>query len=265
MRKYIEVAKVLFRAQLVYRFDVAMTAVATMSRIVCAWILWGAIFNGRNEVAGFDFQSMLSYYVVISLLGSIDLSYGVIEEVSARIRGGTFSRFMTIPANPLRYFIAQTLGAASYYALFGGAAAILCTLLLGINLVPAQGPGAVLCAVVMIPIGLVFMICYQYTMGLLALKFGDVGIIRHIQGEILAFAMGTIVPLALLPTWAVRALGFLPFPHVQATPVLLLMGRMSAAQGIGPLLILCLWTLAMMMIAGATYERLRVRYDGVGI
>ena len=265
MMKYIEIAKVLFKAQLVYRFDVALTAVATAFRIIFAVILWGAIFESRTEVAGCTYQAMLSYYVVTSLLRSFDLTESLFAEVSDRIRNGTFTRFMTIPTNPLSYFTAQTAGAALFHALFGVIAVILSLFVFGINLTPVQSPMAALCAVVMVILGQVFMTSYQYAMGLLAFRFGDVGVLRHVQGALLEFATGGIVPLTLLPLWAISALEFLPFPHALYTPAMLLTGQMSAVNATGPLLILAAWTALMILIANTAYNRARVRYDGVGV
>ena len=265
MKKYIEIAKVLFRAQLVYRFDVALTAVGTAFRIIFAVILWGAVYEGRTDVAGFSYQAMLSYYIVTSLLRSFDLTDGVLSEVSDRIRNGTFTRFMTIPSNPLSYFMAQTLGAAAFHALFGLAAVVLSMIVFGINLTPVQSPAAILCAVIMVALGQMFMMGYQFTLGLLAFKLGDIGLLRHVQGALLEFATGGIVPLIMLPLWAQGALGFLPFPHALYTPAMLLTGQIGAAQAAGPMLILSAWTIAMILIANSTYNRLRVQYDGVGV
>lgn len=99
MKKYLEVAKILFKAQIVYRFDVAMTALATIGAVLFAWILWGAAFSGREAIGGYTFQTMLSYYVVSSFISSFEKSNGICFEVSERIRGGTFSKYMAIPAN----------------------------------------------------------------------------------------------------------------------------------------------------------------------
>ncbi|NLC43534.1 MAG: ABC transporter permease, partial [Clostridiales bacterium] len=61
MKQYIETAKILFKSQMVYRFDVIMTALATVGRIVFAYIVWSVIFNDKEIIGGFTFQSMLSY------------------------------------------------------------------------------------------------------------------------------------------------------------------------------------------------------------
>lgn len=127
MKKYLEVAKILFKAQIVYRFDVAMTALATIGAVLFAWILWGAAFSGREAIGGYTFQTMLSYYVVSSFISSFEKSNGICFEVSERIRGGTFSKYMAIPANPQLHFLSQSLGASAYYAMFSVISAVFCT------------------------------------------------------------------------------------------------------------------------------------------
>ena len=118
MKKYLEIAKIHFKAQIAYRFDVAMTMVFTISKILFAYILWGAVFGQNETVAGFTFPMMFSYYIISSFLYQIEMSSGVSGEVSARIRDGSFSKYMVIPVNTQGYFIVQTLGAMMFYLLF---------------------------------------------------------------------------------------------------------------------------------------------------
>lgn len=77
MRKYLAVTSTLFKAQLVYRFEVAMTAVSSVGTVLFAWVLWGAAFSERTAIGGFTYQDMLSYYVISSFIVSIDKSNNV--------------------------------------------------------------------------------------------------------------------------------------------------------------------------------------------
>lgn len=265
MKKYLEIAKVLFRAQLVYRFDVMMTALGMAARVLFAFILWGAVFTERETVGNFTYEAMLSYYLVSSFLASVEKSGGVSGEVSQRIRGGTFSKYMVIPDNPMAHFLAQTLGSAGYYAVFSALTALFCALAFGIAPTFSRDLAALACAALMVPVGLVFMVCYQYFIGLLAFKFQDIGFFWHVQGAILQFATGGIVPLSLLPEPAVMVFRFLPFTYVTYAPAMLLTGQMQAAEGLFGLAVLSAWTVGMVFIGQYSYQRLRVRYDGVGI
>ncbi|MDR2784610.1 MAG: ABC-2 family transporter protein [Treponema sp.] len=267
MKKYLETAKLLFKVQIVYRFDVALTGLAAAGRIVFAWIVWGAVFSGRERVGDFSLESMLSYYVVSSFLASLEIAQGVSGEVSARILNGTFSKYMVLPVNIQGYVMSQNFGAAAFYALFGFLGAAVCTLVFRIDLIITTDPVRILSAVIIIFLGLSFMVSWHYFIGLLAFKFQDMGFFLHVQGNILAFLTGTMVPLSLLPRSVALVLEYLPFYYVTYYPAMLLTGGagFSASELLRGLGITAFWTAVMAAVAELCYHRLRGRYDGVGI
>jgi len=265
MKKYLAVAKILFKAQIVYRFEVAMTALAAIGTVLFAWILWGAAFNGREFIGGYTFQSMLSYYIVSSFISSFDKSNGVSFEVSERIRGGTFSKYMTIPVNPQLHFLSQNLGISAYYALFSVLSAVFCALVFGVKLSISTDPIAIMCSFALMLIGAAFMVCFRFFIGILTFKFQDIGFFIHVQMGLISFLTGSVVPLALLPEGLLRTLNFLPFIHVIYTPVALITGQTDAARGLLGLLILSGWMAVMLVINQKVYNRLRVKFDGVGV
>ena len=265
MIKYIAVAKIQFKAQLAYRFDVIMTALGTIWRVIFAWILWGAIFTGRDMVGDFTFQAMLSYYVISSFFTATDMSGGVAGEVSSRIREGSFSKFMVIPSNPQLHFLSQTLGASGYYGLFIALAAAVSVLIFRISLIITLDPAKILLAITIFILGTVFMSSYQFFVGIWAFKFQDINFLLYTFPNIVSFFKGEFVPLSLLPDVFVFALRFFPFTHVAYTPTMLLTGMMDLSEGLIGLAVLCVWTLGMMAASQLTYKRLRTKYEGVGI
>ena len=265
LQKYLEVFRISFKMQITWRFDVAMTMVATICRILAGWILWQAIFSSRSMVKGFSFQAMLSYYILSSILASIDFSYQISGEVSDLIRGGRFSGHMVTPMNPLAFFASMTAGVSAFHLGFSLLSALICIVAFRINVAIANDLGCVFLGIAMVPIGLAFMACYHYLIGVLTFKFLEIGWFMHVQGSIIAFATGSLVPLSLLPDSAVLVLRFFPFTHVVYTPVMLLCGRMGIQEGLFSLGLMAAWTLAMLAIAQYAYSHLRVKYDGVGI
>ena len=265
MRKYLEVFRLSFKMQIVWRFDVAMTMVATITRIVAAWILWQAIFAGKEQVGGFGLEAMLSYYVVCSIVSSIDFSRHISGEASWLIREGRFSGHMVAPMNPLGFFSSMVAGQSAFHLGFSLVAAGLCAAAFGMHITLAADITRIVLAIAMIPLGLAFMAGYQFFVGTLTFKFVDIDFFLHVQESIIAFATGAMIPLALLPQTALSVLQFLPFAHVVYTPSMLLTGQMSAREGLFGLAVIAAWTAAMLLVAQRTYGRLRVKYDGVGI
>ena len=265
MKKYMAVAIMLFKAQMAYRFDVMMTAASTVWRVAFAWILWGAIFTGRDDVGGFTFQAMLSYYVVNSFLTTMDMSGGVSMEVSDRIRGGTFSKFMVIPSNPQFHFLSQTLGVSAYYGLFAVLAAAVSALVFRVDLVFTADPSRIFLAIAIFLLGIVCMNSCQFFVGLWAFRFQDIRFLLFTFPTVVQFFRGEFVPLSLLPDAFAYVLRYLPFTHITYTPTMLLTGRMDLAEGLRGLAVLGVWTVGMMIVSQLTYNRLRIKYAGVGV
>jgi len=265
MKKYFAVLKIIFKAQLVYRFDVIMTALGTMWRVALAWILWGAIFEGRAEVGGFSRQAMLTYYVLSSFMAATDMSGGVSGEVSARIREGTFTKYMVIPSNPLTHFTAQSFGAFGYYALFAALAAAVSARIFDVRFAMTGDLMTITLAIIMFLLGMVFMNCYQFFVGLWAFKFHDIGFMLHVLMGSIAFLKGEYVPLSLMPEAIVKALRYLPFTHVSYSPIMLLTGNTGIKDGLASLAVLFIWVCIMAAVSQLTYGKLRVKYEGVGI
>jgi len=254
-----------YKMQITWRFDVAMTMLSTAGQIIAAWIIWQVIFTQNTTVKGFGLGSMLSYYLISSILTSIDFTNQISGEVSDLIRNGRFSGRMVTPMNPLFFFCSMTAGKSVFHLGFCVLSAIVCAVLFQMNIALTPDPAQIIIALALIVIGLVFMACYHYTIGVLAFKFLEIGFFLHVQGSIIAFATGSFVPLSLLPENALYILRFLPFTHVVFTPAMLLCGLADAAEGLFSLAVISTWALIMFAISQYSYRHLRVKYDGVGI
>jgi len=265
VNNYWAVVKHCFRIRIVYRYEVLMNLLEIIGRVLFAWLLWSAVFAGHETVGGFTLPAMLLYYLLSSFLSALDISGGVSGEISSRIRDGTFSRFMVIPTNTQLHFIAQNMGTSAFYALFAGLIAALCAICIRVDLLFTTSIAAVVCALVIIPLGLIFMVCFHFFIGTLTFKFQDIDFFLRVQGVILEFITGGVVPLILLPEGVISAMRFIPFIHVVYTPVMLLMGRLSLEDGLLGLTVLTGWTVIMAAVSQIMFKRLRTRYDGVGI
>jgi len=264
MKKYCEVFRLSFKMQIVWRFDVAMTSVATIARILAAWILWGAVFTSRETVGSFSFNAMLSYYIISSFLSSLNMSNQISGEVSYIIRNGGFSKHMVTPMNPQGFFGFMVLGEAAFHLFFSLAAAILCAFLFRINLTLINNPLLIAYAMAIFSLGLLFMISFEYFLGILAFKFLNVDGFLHIKGNLISFATGMIVPLAILPKPVVSVMRFLPFYYVTYQPAMILAGQ-SIPDPRVDLIVIVIWAIGFLILTQIIYRHLRIKYDGVGI
>lgn len=264
MRKYMEIASVHFRAQLIWRADTVFQMLFTVTRIIFAFVLWGAVFEGKETISGFTFDSMLSYYVVSSFLAQIELSGGISGEISARIRNGTFSGYMVLPMNMEGYFLAMEAGVAAFNVLFDLFAAGIWVVLFGIHFVFTADAGTIVCAALMVFLGLLFMVQLNFYLGLLTLRFEEISTFLMIKDNLVSLVTGTIIPLVLLPEGLTAFMRFFPFYYVTYLPSMLLTGR-NGEEAVRGVFLMAGWCIFMELVNRRTYQTYRLKYDGVGI
>jgi ABC-2 type transport system permease protein len=264
MRKYIETAKVLFKAQLVYRFDILLSMIFTISKILLAHVLWGAIFEKQDMVSGFTYSSMLSYYIINSFITQLDQSAGTGGQIAAEIRSGRFSKYIVKPMSIFGYFTAQTAGVSAFLLSFNLLAALAWIFLFRVDFDITGEIVPILSALVLILLGLLFMMQMNYYIGILAFKFLDTSVFSMIKDNVVQFVTGSLIPLALLPAGIVDAMRLLPFYYVSYLPSMLLIGR-NENETLTGMIVLVIWNAAFGLLNAATYKKLKMKYDGVGI
>lgn len=264
IRRYYEVAKINFKVQLIWRFDVVVNMMFTIIKILFAYILWKAVFGENEIVSGFTFNSMLSYYIISSFLSGIDMSKSTSEEICNRVKLGTFSKYMIIPINVQNYFIAKNFGMTCFYFVFNMISAFVWIFIFKLDFAFTSNPVQIFISILMIFLGLVFMMQLHFFIGILSFKFLEIGFFRMIIENISEFVTGTMIPLILLPEVVVSVMKIFPFYYTAYLPSMLLIDRNSseATQG---LIIIALWVLFFFIVNKIIYKRMRTLFDGAGI
>jgi len=264
MKKYYEAAKIMFKTQLVYRFDVITGVVFSVFKIFLATVLWGAVFEKKGIVSGFTFHTMLTYYLITSFISQLDQSAAVGWQVSSDIRNGRFSKYMIRPIGIFRYFASQSAGSTAFLLFFNIFAAGVWIFLFQIDFTIISDLNLILAACIMIILGLLFMVQLHYFIGILAFKILDVTALMMMKENIVQFLTGALIPLALLPRAWVHAMTYFPFYYISYLPTMLLLGR-NSGECVSGIMILVLWNIAFGIINTFTYKHLKSIYDGVGI
>ncbi|MCC0782504.1 ABC-2 family transporter protein [Clostridioides sp. ES-S-0108-01] len=264
IRKYYEIAKINFKLQLIWRFDVAVNMMFTIVKILFAYILWKAIFGENNLISGFTFNSMLSYYIISSFLSGIDMSRSTSEEICNRVKIGTFSKYMIIPIDIQNYFFSKNFGMTFFYLAFNMLSAFVWIFIFRIDFAFTSNPVQILISILMIVLGLIFMMQLHFFIGILSFKFIEISFFRMIVDNMTEFVTGTMIPLVLLPETVVTIMKLFPFYYTTYLPSMLLIGR-NSNEAIQGLIIIALWVISFFIINKIIYKRMRVLFDGVGI
>lgn len=264
MGKYIETIKVQFKTQLAFRFDVFTSIIFTVSKILLASVLWGNVFGHQTIVAGFTLNAMLSYYIISSFLTQLDQSTTTGLQISLDIKNGTYSKYMVRPINTFGYFSASTVGVSLFLLLFNLAAAALWVFLFRIDFVMTKDVVLILWALLLIILGLIFMMQLNFFIGILAFKYQDTSLFMMIKDSIVQFVTGSLIPLVLLPTAVIKVMSFFPFYYISYLPAMLFLGR-NQGEAVMGVIMLGVWNIILAVLNWCTYNRLKNKYEGVGI
>lgn len=264
MRKYLQVTSVYLRSELVWRTDTFMTMVFSITKIIFAYLLWGAIFSGKSQIGGFTLQGMLSYYIISSFLAQLDKSAKVSLELNTSIRNGTFSKYMVMPIRLQTYFLSMELGSIIFYLGFDLVSTLVWIVVFRIQFVFTSDPIMIAAAVLMIVIGLYFMLQLNIYLGILSLRYQEIGTFLMIKNNLIALVTGGIVPLILFPQSVLRVFQYLPFYYVTYLPSMLLTGNCESEVYRG-ILIIAIWAIIFRVLNEFVYQKYRIQFDGAGI
>lgn len=264
MKKYIETAKVTFKSQIVYRFDVMISIVLSILRIVLAFVMWSVLFKGKNYIAGFTFNMMITYYIAVSFFSKLDKSDSIVWQLSSEIREGQFSKYLVKPVNPLAYFICQSLSKTAFILIIDAVVTSIFGIVFNKYIAISLNMEALLCALLISFLGLMFLVLMNYFIGILSFKFVDIGALNMIKNTVFELVTGTFIPLILFPAWIQNGMKLLPFYYVYYYPAMLVIkGKMEML----PLAfaVLITWNLLLLGVISRTYRTLRKKYEGVGV
>lgn len=264
MKKYFEIGKITFKAELAYRFDVIMGILLAVCRIILSFILWSALFKGKDTIGGFSFNMMITYYIVSSFFSKLDMSESIVNQLSYEIRTGKFSKYLIQPVKPLGYFISVTCAKTIFIFCISSAVTIVLAFVFRKYLSFNSRMSMILTAFFINILGLIFLMLLNYFIGILSFKFYDIGAFNMIKNNIFEFITGTFIPLSLFPIWVESNMKLFPFYYIYYYPSTMIVTG-DNGNVLSAITVLLSWNLFMAAAIKITYKVLRKKYEGVGI
>lgn len=263
---YAAVARTALADQMAWKGDVLFGTAMGAVRIALAVLLMTAVFNGRAEIGGMSLPLVTSYYLIAVFLFQIDQSSALADELVAEIRGGQLGKYLARPVDLLEWFLAVSAGRSVFRLTATVCAASLSALVVGpifgLRLASVSALG-VLAAVPLAVLGLLCRALANFMTATLAFKFQEVGSFNIAKNCVEELLSGSLLPLALFPSWARGALGWTPFPYFASAPADLVLGLGTEFYA-RDLAVLSGWTLALYLAARGVYAALSVRYEELG-
>lgn len=264
MKKYLEIAKITWKSMMAYRYDVFAGALFSICKIVLAYLMWSIIFKSREQVGGYDFSAMMTYYIIASLFGRLDQSNGLNWQFSGEIRNGQFGKYIVRPMKPVLYFMACSYSKSIYVFGVNFVAAAAWALIFSGQFRMSGNISNMCLAVLIFLLGLNFMILFNCFLSILSFKFINIDSLNIMKGNFIEFVSGALVPLTVFPAMVTKVFSLLPFYYTVYYPAALFIGK-NAEKPITALFVMLLWNIAMMITVGLYYRKAVRKFEGVGI
>ena len=264
MKKYIEIMKMSWKEILAYRFEVFGQAVVSFFRVLLAFVLWKAIFGIRTEVSGYSFSMMLTYYILVTLLISLEKSNEVSHMLSHEIRNGQYTKYITKPVSSMGNYFSLIFPRVSYVFVFNFLSTIVWIIIFKGYFVLPQNIGICILALIIFLMGLIFLALLNYFFMILSFWIKDVTVFFMLKNHLIEFTAGALIPLSLLPSGIVFMFKYLPFYYIYYYPISLYLNE--ATKNISTaILVLGLWSALLFIVNIILYDVAKKAYDGVGI
>jgi len=230
MRKFWAYFKVSMSDAFVYRATGIIWLLNDLGPALVMIIFWLAAFQGKNSIAGYDFNSMAFYYFGVMAINSLVTTHPHYF-LSEEIRSGAFSNYLVKPIKLAVYKFSSAFAWRSIRVLFFIPAIFIFWNLMSIKL-PSLNLSFITLFIFFISLILSLLITFfiKMILGLTTIWFTEPGWL-FISFEIISsFFSGELIPLDLFPSSVIAVNNFLPFKYMIYFPLTLILNRVTLIQ-----------------------------------
>jgi ABC-2 type transport system permease protein len=258
---YLTVMRTAVAEQFQYRAANYAYAIGMVAEPVIYLVVWSTVAEAQGgQVGGFTAGEFAAYYIVWTLVRTMNIvftPYGWEE----RIRQGELSPMLLRPLHPIHYDIA-------YFAGWKVVAIVLwlpIAAVLSLAFHPQMEVTAVEAAVFVVAIWGAYLIrtMLLWLLGMVSFWTTRVSALYELYFTAELLLSGRLVPLALMPAWALGLVKVTPFQWTFSFPIEVLVGDLPAGRLAAGLAAQGLWTVAGALAVAVVWRFGVRRYTAV--
>ncbi len=266
MRKYLHVINVGIQNTLTYRVNFLFRASFGLIPLIATIYLWRAVFASKegDKVAGYTIASMISYYVIVTIVDALTAVAEDDWQIAAEIREGTISQFLLKPIDFLWYRLCLFFSGRLIYTVVAIVPVGLFIFFMRQYLVAPPSPGIFACFLVSMFMTALLQFFLAYTMALLAFWVLEVSTFIFMLYAIEYLVGGHLFPLDILPPTVTHALSYTPFPYQLFFPVSIYLGQSTGDALWRGMIIQATWTVLSYFLARIVWNKGIKKYSAFG-
>jgi ABC-2 type transport system permease protein len=235
-----------FKNAFVYRSSVIFSILGSVFWVLVQIALWSFIYQGEPEMITY----MTAYVIVANIVGMF-YSRDMMTMIGGKVASGNFAYDLIRPVNIITMSYRTLLGSLTSGLILRALPQVLIFLPVLIKSVALSN---ILPSLAAILIGHFLYIILYALLGFLAFIVIEIWPFRRLLDDTIRFVSGSVVPLALFPTWLQRLSDFLPFKYLYDFPLRLLLNQLEGSDVIKGLLISAAWTAALGILLLLSYR-----------
>ncbi|MFC1685436.1 ABC transporter permease [Nanoarchaeota archaeon] len=250
------------KESLAYKFEFFATIIVAPITLLVFYYLWSAIFGATGEViAGFNFEEMITYYVLIWIVGIFTYT-NIEQELRYLVRSGQLVRDLLKPNKFVNHTFCVTIG----NRLFAVVAEMIPLLIISFIFLPMTVDYTYLPLFLFsLIIAFLLTFLFYFISGMSAFWLINNNGILKMRRILYVYLSGGVLPLTFFPDWFQAISHYLPFQYLIFVPANIWLGRYTLPQ-IGELMLIAIiWIFIFYWIYTMIWRKAMGKIAAVGI
>ena len=220
MRKYWFLFSNRIQTLMAYRLDFIGTYFFSILQVFTMILVFNVIYKSGQALTGYSFGSLVMYYVLVSVFSFFATSNRIRHYITIDIKNGLLSFWLLKPCRYNLLIIANFLA-----ELVLGASIAAVVLVVALAFFPVITIDLSLQLLVVVMLSLVWELLFSVCVGLLSFWLSETEGLSYALNMLVMFAVGSWIPLDVLPKAIAQAGSWLPFQYQVYFPIQMLLGR----------------------------------------
>lgn len=266
MRKYAQVMKMNIQIALAYKWNLVMSSLMDIFRIVAEIAFWKILFDATsgNAINGYDFNSIITYYIFMFIIGTVMNVGDIGNKIANDIKDGALNNLIIRPINYIGYYFSEALSQKFVQLLIVVITFVPVFIMQASNISIGITLEQLLLFPTILILSLILNFLINVIISLLVFWLTEVTSFFFLKDILLDFLSGRVFPIDLLPKFILNVFGVLPFMYCTFFPITILTKGMTNEEFFYGFFMQIIWVAILYIIIKLLWKLGIKKYSGTG-
>ena len=252
------------QSQLIYRWNFLLRVFVSFVPLLGSVFLWNAVFSGEKSFAGYTFQSMVAYFIIMILIDTATSPNEDDFQIAEDIREGRINAMLLKPLGYRLYRFHLYASARIVHTAFAIVPLAIAMIWLAHYFRGLPWLENLPLALLALLGAALIQFFFCFTLAMLAFWILDIGSVTYIIYSIEFLLGGHIFPVDAFPAWLHQLCLCLPFAYEYYFPAAILIGHVQGTALAWGFAWQWAWIGFFYVLSGICWKRGLHRYTAVG-